>query len=885
MNSHTFYKQWEGPVDLSNCAREPIHVPGAIQPHGVLLAISAKGRVLHASANAGQLGVTRKALLASASLDDLFDGASSAALRRGLAEPPGVPVLVADREGRAWHATMHRSVQGLGILELEDVEERPLALAEIRNALAGLRSSDSALDLCREMATQVQALTGYDRAMIYRFDADLHGEIIAEAVGDGFEIEYLGRHFPEADIPAQARRLYSRQLLRVIVDIDYQPAALEPSLTDAGEPLDLSDAHLRSVSPIHCDYLRHMGVRGTLTLSILVRGRLWGLVACHHYEPRTFGPISRDSVAFLTEVFTWQLDSTLRREELTARNRASELLADPVSSLQESEDLGASLFEQLPSLADFAHCDGAALVVRGEVRTWGSVPGSPYLERAVRFCRSNLDDGLFVTDRLASVLEDGDDLEGAGCGVAGVAAEGRTDPLVLLFRDERRRQITWGRDPTKKGVEVIDGIPRLSPLGSFGEFDRQVRQQSLPWTVSDLELLRELSSQLTRVQARHVDRLAERNKELLEANDAKDAFLAMLSHELRNPLNALVGWSALLNHGKVPAERQPEAFAAIHRNALAQKRLIDDMLDVTRIANGKLELRVEIVDLTEVVQAAMDAVKPDFDAKDIRVSSRLGESALVEGDFQRLQQVIWNLLTNAARYTPRSGHVTVRVHRSASWAVVEVQDDGIGMDPAEIPELFLRFRQGAVSLGQAGLGLGLSIVSGLVNLHDGRVSAHSEGKGLGSTFRVELPIALAKESRGPAAPPPAEPPSLDDTTVIAVDDQPDATALLAQLLSEAGATVQTYLDPVSALEALPEQPPENLVIISDINMEPFDGYTFARKLRERPPYARVPLIAVTAYAQAVDRVRVFRAGFSAHLAKPIDTEELLALVASLSGNL
>lgn len=885
MNSHTFYKQWEGPVDLSNCAREPIHVPGAIQPHGILLAVGARGRVLHASANAEQLGMTRKKLLTSATLGDLFDAPSSEVLRTGLAEPPGVPLLVTDREGRSWHATLHRSVQGLGLLELEDVEERPLALAEIRSALAGLRSSETALDLCHEMAKQVQALTGYDRTMIYRFDADLHGEIIAEAVGDGHEVEFLGRHFPEADIPAQARRLYARQLIRVIVDVDYEPVPLEPGLTDTGEAIDLSDAHLRSVSPIHCDYLRHMGVCATLTLSILVRGRLWGLVACHHYEPRTFGPISRDSVAFLTEVFTWQLDSTLRREELTARNRASDLLADPISSLQESDNLGDSLLEQLPAFADYCRSDGAALVVRGEVRTWGSVPGSPYLERAVRVCRANLEEGIFVTDRLYTALEDGEGLEGAGCGLAGVAADGHTDPLILLFRDERRRQITWGRDPTKKGVEVVDGVARLSPLGSFGEFDRQVRQQSLPWTVSDLALLREFSSQLTRVQARHVDRLAERNQELLEANDAKDAFLAMLSHELRNPLNALVGWSALLNHGKVPPERQPEAFAAIHRNALAQKRLIDDMLDVTRIANGKLELRVEIVDLTEVVQAAMDAVRPDFEGKDIRVSSRLGESALVEGDFQRLQQVLWNLLTNAARYTPKHGHVTVRVHRSASWAVVEVQDDGIGMDPTEIPELFQRFRQGAVSAGQAGLGLGLSIVSGLVDLHDGRVSAHSEGKGLGSTFRVELPIALAKEARGPAAPPPAAPPALDDTTVIAVDDQPDATALLAQLLSEAGATVQTYLDPVSALDALPDEPPENLVVISDINMEPFDGYTFARKLREREPYARVPLIAVTAYAQAVDRVRVFRAGFSAHLAKPIDTEELLALVASLSGNL
>ena len=377
------------------------------------------------------------------------------------------------------------------------------------------------------------------------------------------------------------------------------------------------------------------------------------------------------------------------------------------------------------------------------------------------------------------------------------------------------------------------------------------------------------------------------------ANRAKDQFLATLSHELRTPLNAVVGWAHMLRSGKLDAAATLRAIETIDRNARAQSQLISDILDISRIVSGKLRLNVRPVDLTPVVEAALDTVRPSAEAKGIRVQTVLDPAAgPVSGDADRLQQVVWNLLANAIKFTPRHGRVQVRLARIDSHVELRVEDTGVGIAAEFVPHVFALFRQrdGSPSRQHGGLGLGLALVKHLVELHGGSVECASPGEGLGAVFSVKLPLMIAA-TREPAgvhptaetgAPVPA-PPSLEGVSVLVVDDDPEARHLITTLLEERGAKVRAVGSSAEALAALDHEVPD--VLVSDIEMPGPDGYALMRAVRERPAErgGRVPAAALTAYARTEDRMQALLAGFHLHMPKPVQPAELAAVVASLAG--
>ena len=386
-----------------------------------------------------------------------------------------------------------------------------------------------------------------------------------------------------------------------------------------------------------------------------------------------------------------------------------------------------------------------------------------------------------------------------------------------------------------------------------------------------------------------------------ESNRLKDEFLATLSHELRTPLAAILGWSKLLRSGSIDPAMTARALEAVERNAESQKQLIDDILDVSRIITGKLRLDVRPVSLVSVVEGALDSVRPAADARRITirvsVAPRIGA---VAGDPDRLRQAVWNLLTNAVKFTPEGGTVEVSAAREGSSAVIEVADTGRGIDPAFLPHVFERFRQADASTTRqkGGLGLGLAIVRHIVELHGGTVSAESEGKGRGSTFRLTLPLMESGRGRAfeekegkksPALEPqearrPLEcPPALDGLHVLVVDDEPDALDLLRVVFEGCGARVTAASSAAEALRYLREGRPD--VLVSDIGMPDEDGYELIRKVRALRPEegGTTPAVALTAYARDEDRREAVSAGFQIHLAKPAATEDLAEAVASLAG--
>ena len=426
------------------------------------------------------------------------------------------------------------------------------------------------------------------------------------------------------------------------------------------------------------------------------------------------------------------------------------------------------------------------------------------------------------------------------------------------------------REPDDELLQMVVGIG-----GQIGQFNERKRAEE------------KLAALLESERAARAD--AE------QANRLKDEFLATLSHELRTPLNAVIGWSRMLGSGRLDTDGSKHALEVVERNAWAQKQIIEDILDVSRVITGKLQLNLSPVDLVTVVDAALDAVRPAMEAKEIKIETLIDSSLrMISGDADRLQQVVWNILSNAAKFTPVGGKIEISVNQDTAQVQIQVKDSGPGIDPVFLPHVFERFRQadGSTTRMHGGLGLGLAIVRHLVELHGGTIAVENREDRSGAIFTVHLPLpsgelrpetlasaaGVFKEGR-------SEAPSLEGLRILIVDDEADALDLISVELAQHGAKVTGASNAHDALKSLQES--EFDLMISDIGMPNIDGYELIRRIRgqEDSKYQRIPAVALTAYARVQDRMRAVMAGFNTHVAKPVEASELITVVASLAGRL
>jgi PAS domain S-box-containing protein len=381
------------------------------------------------------------------------------------------------------------------------------------------------------------------------------------------------------------------------------------------------------------------------------------------------------------------------------------------------------------------------------------------------------------------------------------------------------------------------------------------------------------------------------------ASRSKDEFVAMISHEIRSPLNSILGWAQMLRSGKYDKAGTERAVEIIERNARAQSQLIEDLLDISRVITGKLTLNVRSVELAKIIEAALDSIRPAADAKDIQLQARLElRGSLVSGDPSRLQQIVWNLLSNAVKFTPKNGRVEVSLERIHSHLQITVSDSGVGINPEFLPFVFDRFSQANTTSERkyGGLGLGLAIVRHLVELHGGTVRADSPGEGRGAKFTVTLPIKAVREetsklersaSSAEYAESLTDAITLDGLRVMIVDDEAETRDLLTEMLTLRGAEVKACASAAEALEVIGQWRP--FVLVSDIGMPDEDGYALIGKLRALGPErgGDIPAVALTAYARSEDRMRALASGFQMHVPKPIEAGELIVVIASLAGRL
>jgi PAS domain S-box-containing protein len=432
---------------------------------------------------------------------------------------------------------------------------------------------------------------------------------------------------------------------------------------------------------------------------------------------------------------------------------------------------------------------------------------------------------------------------------------------IRMTKDGRRLNISLTVSPIKDRFGTVVGASKIARDITEQKRIEAQRERLLEW------------EQFARARAEDSNRL-------------KDEFLATVSHELRTPLNAILGWATLLAAGKLEPEAANRALETIQRNAHSQAQIINDILDISRIVSGRLRLNLSNVEVSSLVEMVIETVRPAAEGKGIKLSTEIDDTVGdITADLERLQQVVANLLSNAIKFTPSGGTVEVRLERFESEVEIVVRDSGEGISKEFLPHVFDRFRQAdsSITRSHGGLGLGLAIVRHLAELHGGRVQAESAGKGKGSTFRVSLPIALSaqattakSEKLGAEL---REAPDLDGLTVLVVDDEQDARHILTAMLEHYGAKVQIAASVSQAVEILEQDRPD--ILVSDIGMPEMDGYDLIKTVRYRG--MQIPAVAVTAHAMSSDRLRALAAGYQVHVAKPVDSEELAIVVASLAG--
>ena len=469
--------------------------------------------------------------------------------------------------------------------------------------------------------------------------------------------------------------------------------------------------------------------------------------------------------------------------------------------------------------------------------------------------------------------------------------EGKTPAIYLgeeTFRQILKQLVTAGDYAGEHVCRPKNGDQRSIELSLFTMRSGLGEPQCYVSIMRDITKRKRTEQELAQLLVR--ERAARADAE--KANRLKDEFLATLSHELRTPLNAVIGWARILKARRIDPESSIHAIDVIERNASAQKQIIEDILDVSRVITGKLQLHLGPVDLVNVVNAALDAVRPALDAKEIKIETDFPPGLkIIAGDVDRLQQVVWNLLSNASKFTPAGGVVGVRVTQNETYAEIEVNDTGPGIAAEFLPHVFERFRQadGSTTRTHGGLGLGLAIVRHLVELHGGLIAAQNVSSGTGAVFTVKLPLPsteLSRENMPPTAPDDDVPEvDLANVRILVVEDELDALDLLTIDLAAHGAKVHGATSAAEALELLGAN--EFDLLISDIGMAGTDGYNLIKQVRshEGEQGEHIPAIALTAYARTQDRIRAITAGYNTHVAKPVEIRELVTVVKCLTGKI
>jgi two-component system, chemotaxis family, sensor kinase Cph1 len=741
-------------IDLTNCDREPIHIPSLIQPHGVLLVLQDPNlEIVQVSSNTQEVVGRQPEQLLGKRLSDLLDTKQMKLIQKCLWEdfdsvnPLNLSIKhqnkLIDFDG-----IVHR-LNNIIILELEPKKAKGQTgffdfYQQVRGTITRIQKAPTLLEMCQIVVTEVRRITGFERVMVYRFDPEGAGSVIAEDTNH--KTPYLDLHYPPSDIPKQARQLYTLNWLRLIPDTSYQPVTLIPANNPlTNQPLDLSLSVLRSVSQIHLEYLQNMGVTASMSISLMQDQKLWGLIACHHSSPKYVPYNIRTMCEFIGQVMSVELANKEATEDIDYKRQLKSLQTQFVEGLSQAEYFLNGMVQLKSQLLDLVNATGAVICSGDQCIQVGKTPSEAEVHALLDWIKPQLHHNLFQTRSLTKNYPAAESFKAIASGVLALEISQVHHNYILWFRPEVIQTVNWGGNPNKPVEVLSDGSLRMSPRKSFQLWQETVQASALPWKPCEVEAITELRSLVVGVVLRQADKLASMNFELQRSNEELDSFAYVASHDLKEPLRGIHNYANFLmeDYADVLDDDGVGKLQTLVRLTQRMEDLINSLLHFSRL--GRAELIRQPVNLNELVQQVITTLtiaRPQSEVE-FRIPQPLKS---VECDRAQINELFTNLITNAIKYNdkPQKWVEIGFIERNGESKVAPtsmtfyVRDNGIGISQEHLDKIFQIFRRlhGRDDFG-GGTGVGLTIARKIVERHGGRIWVESTPIE-GSTFYFTL---------------------------------------------------------------------------------------------------------------------------------------------------
>jgi two-component system, chemotaxis family, sensor kinase Cph1 len=737
-------------INLTSLKEPPIHVIGQIQPYGVLLVLEEPElKILQFSSNTSSVfGILPEELLQK-KLEDLLDPFQIERIKAGLLEesldfinPVKIWLRRKGDDYVVFDGVFHRNSDNLLILELEPaISQENIPFLSIyhlaRASINRLEETGNTRDLCQIIVQEVRKVTGFDRVMLYKFDNDGHGSVLAEEKLENME-SYLGLHYPESDIPKPARKLFSSNWIRIIPDTHSQPVAIFPAVNPLTQrPLDLTNSILRSPYSCHMEYLHNMGVGASLTISLIKEGKLWGLIACHHQTPKYVSYELRKACEFLGRVIFSELSAREETEDYDYRMQLTYVQSALVEYMSQEENFIDGLVKHQPNLLDLTSAQGAAICFGGNYTLIGQTPSEEEVNLLVQWLKNTVNEDIFYTDSLPQLYPDAHNFKNVASGLLVIPISKRN--YVMWFRPEVIQTVNWGGDPNKAfEVKQSNGSTRLCPRKSFELWKETVRLTSLPWRYVEIKAALELRKAIVNIVLRQADELAQLAHDLELSNSELKKFAYVASHDLQEPLNQVANYVQLLEmrYNDFLDEDAKEFITFAVEGVSLMQTLIDDVL-----AYSKVDMQAVEFELTEV-DTALERALANLRKRISETGAVITHDPLptVMADATQLMQLFQNLIGNAIKFrSDKAPEIHVGASRLEDEWLFSVKDNGIGIDPQFSDRIFIIFQRLHTRDEYAGTGMGLAICKKIIECHRGRIWVESQ-LGEGATFYFTIPV-------------------------------------------------------------------------------------------------------------------------------------------------
>jgi two-component system, chemotaxis family, sensor kinase Cph1 len=734
----------------NNYLKNPIHTNGQIQPHGVLFVLEEPNlKIIQTSTNTYSIFGIQPEKIVGQLLEDIFDAFQIENIKLEISKDnldfvnsSKLWARVRGDEYVVFDGVFHRNADGYLILELEPAfsqENIPfLSFYHLaKTSINQLQETANLRDFCQIIVKEVRKLTGFDRVMLYKFDEENHGDVIAEEKLDSME-SYLGLHYPESDIPVTARRLFSSNYIRLIPDAKAKAVELYPHIHPINQqPIDLTLSILRSASPCHLEYLHNMEVGASLTISLLKDEQLWGLIACHHQTPKHISYELRKACEFLGRVVFSELSAKEETEDYDYRMRLTYIQSMLVDYMSNEENFVDGLVKHEPNLLALTNSQGAAICFNGNWTTTGKTPREENLNYLVQWLQKNVSEEVFYSDSLPLIYSDAEKYKEVASGVLVIPISKRN--YVLWFRPEVIQTVNWGGDPAKAYETIqLEGNVRLSPRKSFELWKETVRLKSLPWKQVEIKAALELRKAIVNIILRQADELALLAQDLERSNAELKKFAYIASHDLQEPLNQVANYVQLLEmrYQEQLDEDAKEFMSYAVEGVGLMQTLIDDVLAYSKVDMQGVEYA--FTDVATALQKAIANLRGRISESNAKITC--DDLPTVMADSTQLMQLFQNLIGNAIKFrSEKTPEIHINAKRDEEAWLFSVKDNGIGIDPKFSDRIFVIFQRLHTRDDYYGTGMGLAICKKIVECHRGRIWVESE-LGRGATFYFTIPV-------------------------------------------------------------------------------------------------------------------------------------------------